>query len=152
MKLDTLIEQVSQLAKRNREQTREEKPIRIMVGLGVQAVTKVLQIDLERYFQDPDYCLKYLLRQKLFYHEHFPDVDKNLMESTVTTFFRLREIDAIEKRPATRELINWIRALKNDPDLHTDSLRKGDIPFLGILFKKSGDYHKAADVIQRGRL
>ncbi len=82
---------------------------------------------------------------------HFPDVDMNLMESTVTTFFRLRDIEAIEKRPATRELLNWIRALKNDPDLHTDSLRKGTIPFLGILFKKSGDYHRAADVINHGR-
>ncbi len=82
---------------------------------------------------------------------HFPDVDSNLMESTVTTFFRLRDIEAVEKRPATRELLNWIRALKSDPDIHNDSLRKGRIPFLGILFKKSGDYHRAADVIARGR-
>ena len=78
MKLDALIEQVSQLAKRNREQTQVEKPIRIMVGLGVQAVMKILQVDLKRYFQDPDYYLEYLLRQKLFYHEHFPDVDNSV--------------------------------------------------------------------------
>ena len=43
---------------------------------------------------------------------HFPEIDKDLLESAVTTFYRLREINGIEKKPATRELINWIRALK----------------------------------------
>jgi len=32
-------------------------------------------------------------------------------------FYRLREIKGIEKKPATRELINWIRAMRTDSDL-----------------------------------
>jgi len=76
---------------------------------------------------------------------HFPDIDSNLMENAMRTFYRLREIDAIEKKPATRELINWIRALKTDPDFKPKSLGKDNIPFLGILFKKSQDYERAVE-------
>jgi MoxR-like ATPase len=74
---------------------------------------------------------------------HFPDINSNLMESAVYTFYELRKIDAIEKKPATRELINWIRALKTDPDFSPDLLANGNIPFLGVLFKKSQDYKRA---------
>jgi len=74
---------------------------------------------------------------------HFPDIDSNLMENAVNTFYRLREIDAVEKKPATRELLNWIRALKTDPDFKPKTLAKDNIPFLGVLFKKSQDYERA---------
>jgi MoxR-like ATPase len=83
---------------------------------------------------------------------HFPDIDSNLMENTVSTLYRLREIDAIEKKPATRELINWIRALQTDPDFKPKTLLKGDIPFLGVLFKKSQDYEKAVSAFNRRTL
>jgi MoxR-like ATPase len=71
---------------------------------------------------------------------HFPAIDRDLMESAVQTFYRLREIRGIEKKPATRELINWIRALRSDPDFKVKDLAKGEVPFLGVLFKKSPDY------------
>ncbi|MCP4683370.1 MAG: MoxR family ATPase [Desulfobacterales bacterium] len=74
---------------------------------------------------------------------HFPDIDDNLAESAVSTFYSLREFESIEKRPATRELINWIRALQADPDFKPKKLIKGDTPYLGILFKKSQDYARA---------
>lgn len=80
---------------------------------------------------------------------HFPDIDTNLMESAVSTFYQLRKIDAIEKKPATRELINWIRALRTDPDFSPERLDKGDAPFLGVLFKKSQDYEKTLDSMRR---
>ncbi len=80
---------------------------------------------------------------------HFPDIDANLMESAVSTFYQLRKIDAIEKKPATRELINWIRALRTDPDFNPKKLDKGDAPFLGVLFKKSQDYERTLDSMSR---
>jgi len=80
---------------------------------------------------------------------HFPDLEDSLMESAVTAFYGLRDLDAIEKKPATRELINWIRALNADPDFSPKRLQKGDIPFLGVLFKKSGDHQRAATFISR---
>jgi MoxR-like ATPase len=81
---------------------------------------------------------------------HFPDIDSNLMENAVTTFYRVRKIDAVEKKPATRELINWIRALKSDPDFKPNTLITGDIPYLGVLFKKSQDYQRAVETTSSG--
>jgi len=83
---------------------------------------------------------------------HFPEIDKELLESAVTTFYRLREIRGIEKKPATRELINWIRALKVDPDFRVKSLIKGEVPHLGVLFKKSPDYVTAQNAASRFRI
>ncbi|MCD6584837.1 MAG: MoxR family ATPase [Desulfobacteraceae bacterium] len=83
---------------------------------------------------------------------HFPNLAPELMENSIATFYRLREIDAVEKKPATRELINWIRALDADPDFKAKQLAKGDIPFLGILFKKSQDYVAASTLTSRRKL
>jgi MoxR-like ATPase len=80
---------------------------------------------------------------------HFPKIDDELMDNAVETFYRLRELEGIEKRPATRELINWIRALGADPDFKPQKLAQGDIPFLGVLFKKSQDYQKAGALVSR---
>ncbi len=82
---------------------------------------------------------------------HFPDIDDALMSSAVDAFYRLREIESVEKKPATRELLNWVRALQTDPDFRPKQLDKGDIPYLGILFKKSGDYQRAAGTVNRGK-
>jgi MoxR-like ATPase len=75
---------------------------------------------------------------------HFPNLDRDLLDICVKTFYRLREFQGIEKKPATRELINWVRALRQDPDFAPKDLVTGKIPFLGILFKKSSDYQQAA--------
>ncbi|MCJ7540184.1 MAG: MoxR family ATPase, partial [Desulfobacterales bacterium] len=93
-------------------------------------------------FPDPEMMRKII-------QVHFPDINSNLMGSAVSTFYKLRKIDAIEKKPATRELINWIRALKTDPDFNPDLLANGDIPFLGVLFKKSQDYKSAMNSTNR---
>ena len=83
---------------------------------------------------------------------HFPEIEKELLDSAVRTFYRLREIKGIEKKPATRELINWIRALRADPDIQTKDLVKGEVPYLGVLFKKSPDYGVAQNAVSRFRI
>jgi MoxR-like ATPase len=83
---------------------------------------------------------------------HFPDIDKELLNSAVQAFYRLREIKEIEKKPATRELINWIRALRADPDFRVKDLIKGNIPYLGVLFKKSPDYFMAQKVVNHFKI
>lgn len=75
---------------------------------------------------------------------HFPDIDDRLAKRAIKTFYDLREINGIEKKPATRELINWIRALNADPDFAGGDRLKKEIPYLGVLFKKSGDYRKSS--------
>ncbi len=82
---------------------------------------------------------------------HFPDIDVQLTENALTAFYRLRDFDDIEKKPATRELINWIRALNADPDFKPKNLMEGNLPFLGVLYKKSQDYEKAWNAINGRR-
>lgn len=82
---------------------------------------------------------------------HFPEIDSDLLENAITAFYAVRDFGDIEKRPATRELINWIRALKADPDFKPKQLEKGDLPYLGVLFKKSQDLQKAQSMVGRRR-
>jgi MoxR-like ATPase len=71
---------------------------------------------------------------------HFSDITRELLDGAVQTFYRLRDIQGVEKKPATRELINWIRALRADDDFDLKAIEGGDLPYLGVLFKKSSDY------------
>ncbi|MBP1737898.1 MAG: moxR-like ATPase with domain [Deltaproteobacteria bacterium] len=96
-------------------------------------------------FPDPD-----MMRSIL--GVHFPELSRDLLENTVKVFYRLREIRGVEKKPATRELINWIRALRADPDFKVKDLVKGEVPYLGVLFKKSPDYTVAQGAVSRFRL
>jgi MoxR-like ATPase len=75
---------------------------------------------------------------------HFPDLNKDLTSACLDSFYRLREVRGVEKKPATRELINWMRALQADPDFNIKSLKSANIPFLGVLFKKSTDIYLAS--------
>jgi MoxR-like ATPase len=83
---------------------------------------------------------------------HFPDISRDLLENSVKVFYGMREFRGVEKKPATRELINWIRALEADPDFKVKNLIKGDIPYLGVLFKKSPDYAVARGTVSRMRI
>jgi MoxR-like ATPase len=83
---------------------------------------------------------------------HFPDIGHDLIEAAIKAFYRLREIRNVEKKPATRELINWIRALRADSDFRVKDLIKGEIPYLGLLFKKSPDFVAAQNAITRFRI
>jgi MoxR-like ATPase len=83
---------------------------------------------------------------------HFENIDERLAENAINSFYRLREIEAIEKKPATRELLNWIRALNADPDFKAKDLIKEKMPFLGVLFKKSPDYERATSLTTRRKM
>ncbi len=74
---------------------------------------------------------------------HFPEIDKVLAGKAVEMFYKLRDLNDIEKKPATRELVNWIRALQLDTRFNIKELNGGKVPFPGILFKRSEDLKKA---------
>src|SRR5512133_1119854 len=82
---------------------------------------------------------------------HFPDLSESLAKACLNAFYRLREFRGIEKKPATRELINWVRALKADPDFRPATLKSGELPYLGVLFKKSLDLNIALQQSGRAR-
>ncbi len=95
-------------------------------------------------FPDPD-------MMRMIVEVHFPKLDEELMNTCIKTFYHLRELRGVEKKPATRELINWIRALKSDPDFRPKTLLQGRVPYLGVLFKKSADLQQAMQQVVKSR-
>jgi MoxR-like ATPase len=83
---------------------------------------------------------------------HFEGIDTKLAENAIDAFYVMREIDSIEKKPATRELINWIRALNADPDFRAKDLITNQLPYLGVLFKKSPDYERVKNLAARRKM
>jgi hypothetical protein len=52
-------------------------------------------------------------------------------------FYLLRELDGLQKRPSTSELVDWVQALAVagvDPGKIVDEL-----PFMGVVLKKQAD-------------
>ncbi len=69
---------------------------------------------------------------------HFPDIKNTLLRGAMKTFYALREIDELRKKPSTSELIDWIRALIAGGIPHENI--SSEIPFIGTLLKKEQDY------------
>jgi MoxR-like ATPase len=78
---------------------------------------------------------------------HYPALSEDLAQACLSAFYRLRRLDGIEKKPATRELLNWIRALEQDDDFRPEDLTKKQLPYLGVLFKKSEDLERVAHLL-----
>ncbi len=75
---------------------------------------------------------------------HFENLEEHLLESAMKTFYWIRGIRDIRKKPSTSELIDWLRALMIggvDPDKIQQEL-----PFLGVLMKKDEDMEMVRDM------
>lgn len=76
---------------------------------------------------------------------HYPDLKKNLLEAALETFFDLREVPGLNKKPSTSELIDWIKLLVAEdipPEVLQEKNSKKSIPPLyGALLKNEQDIH-----------
>jgi len=79
---------------------------------------------------------------------HHPKLDEQLVEQTIATFYQIREMRRLRKRPSTSELIDWIAALKAS-GIKSVKLDK-ELPFLGTLLKKEQDLVAYADQLAGG--
>ncbi|MGS0745289.1 AAA family ATPase [Syntrophomonas erecta subsp. sporosyntropha] len=68
---------------------------------------------------------------------HHPNLEKHLLEQALDTFYMLRNIPNIQKKPSTSELIDWLQALVVG-GVNPNRIRS-EIPFLGVLLKKNED-------------
>ena len=73
---------------------------------------------------------------------HHPDIDRALIDQAVVTFYQLRDLPRIRKRPSTSELIDWIAVLKR-AGIGGERFIK-ELPFLGVLLKKEQDVETLA--------
>ncbi len=68
---------------------------------------------------------------------HHPRLDQRLLEQAMETFYMLRNLNNIQKKPSTSELIDWLQALVVG-GISPNKIKQ-DIPFLGVLLKKNED-------------
>ena len=79
---------------------------------------------------------------------HHPDIDRELVDQAVVTFYQLRDLPRIRKRPSTSELIDWISVLRR-ANVGGDRFIK-ELPFLGVLLKKEQDVETVAQAKKSG--
>jgi MoxR-like ATPase len=68
---------------------------------------------------------------------HHPNLEKKLLEQAMETFYMLRNVPNIQKKPSTSELIDWLQALVVG-GVNPNKIKQ-EIPFLGVLLKKNED-------------
>jgi MoxR-like ATPase len=76
---------------------------------------------------------------------HFPNIKKDLLDKALSSFFQIREVNGIKKKPSTSELIDWLKLLVAD-DIPADVLQDNDAknalpPLYGALLKNEQDIH-----------
>lgn len=68
---------------------------------------------------------------------HFEHLEENVLKNVLDTFYWVRSVKDVRKKPSTSELIDWIRALLVS-GIDVEDLRE-KLPFLGVLLKKDED-------------
>ncbi|MFO0741120.1 MAG: MoxR family ATPase [Labilithrix sp.] len=79
---------------------------------------------------------------------HHPQIDRELVDQAVVTFYKLRELPKLRKRPSTSELIDWIAVLRRAGVGSERFVR--ELPFLGVLLKKEQDLDTFATAKKSG--
>jgi MoxR-like ATPase len=76
---------------------------------------------------------------------HYPDIRQDLAREALTLFFRVRDMPGLKKKPATSELLDWLKLLMIE-DMPAEALRTSDKkliipPLHGALLKNEQDVH-----------
>ncbi len=76
---------------------------------------------------------------------HFPDLKKQLLDEAMSSFFELRDVPGLKKKPSTSELIDWLKLLVAE-DIPPEALHNKDgktsiPPLYGALLKNEQDIH-----------
>ncbi len=76
---------------------------------------------------------------------HYPDIKRDLAREALTVFFALRDVPGLKKKPATSELLDWLKLLMIE-DMPAEALRTKDgqiviPPLHGALLKNEQDVH-----------
>lgn len=79
---------------------------------------------------------------------HYGDIDKKLAANALETFYKIREMKDLQKRPSTSELLDWIQALMIS-GVDINKLYE-DMPFRGVLLKKNQDMDMFREIKEKG--
>ena len=89
---------------------------------------------------------------------HFPDLKQNLLAAALKTFYDVRNLPGLKKKPSTSELLDWLKLLVAE-DIPLEALQSPDQkvsvpPLVGALLKNEQDmslFEKLVFMNQRNR-
>jgi len=86
---------------------------------------------------------------------HFPRLKADLLSNALNTFFEVREVAGLKKKPSTSELIDWLKLLLAE-DIPAEILRSKDNqlavpPLHGALLKNEQDVHLFERLVMMAR-
>ena len=68
---------------------------------------------------------------------HFHDLEDKLLRQALESFYEVRALRGLQKKPSTSELIDWVQALQI-AGIDPKRIQK-EMPFAGVLLKKNED-------------
>ena len=76
---------------------------------------------------------------------HFPGLKKNLLTAAMKTFYDMRNLPGLKKKPSTSELLDWLKLLVAE-DIPAEAMQSKDDkvavpPLVGALLKNEQDVH-----------
>ncbi|MFO0335438.1 MAG: AAA family ATPase [Pseudomonadota bacterium] len=76
---------------------------------------------------------------------HFPRLKQELLKEALESFYKIREMPGLKKKPSTSELLDWLKLLLAE-DVPPEALRAADgksaiPPLYGALLKNEQDVH-----------
>ena len=76
---------------------------------------------------------------------HYPNLKKDMLSQALDSFFGVRELPGLKKKPSTSELIDWLKLLLAE-DIPLEALKSEDgkvsmPPMVGALLKNEQDVH-----------
>ena len=86
---------------------------------------------------------------------HFPGLKKELLAAALKTFFEVRNLPGLKKKPSTSELLDWLKLLVAE-DIPTSALQSQDEkisipPLVGALLKNEQDLTLFEKLLQMQR-
>lgn len=92
------------------------------------------------YIQFPD-----VETMKQIVEVHYPGLKRDLLSDALNSFYRVRDLPGLKKKPSTSELLDWIKLLLAE-DIDPATLRSADErseipPLYGALLKNEQDVH-----------
>lgn len=79
---------------------------------------------------------------------HYPDLDQKLLAQAMETFYWIRGLKEIQKKPSTSELLDWIQALTLS-GIDVAEIDK-TVPYAGVLLKKNQDIDAMKEIKEKG--
>jgi MoxR-like ATPase len=76
---------------------------------------------------------------------HYPTLKQDLLAAALQSFYELRDVPGLKKKPSTSELLDWLKLLLAE-DIPAEALRSQDAraivpPLHGALLKNEQDVH-----------